>query len=164
MNKDIIDELQQDWSQERPDLDLEPMGVVLRIQALAKILSEQTAERLQEFDLEWWQYDVLSALRRQGRPYTMAATELAEANRLTSGAMTNRIDGLENAGLVKRLKDSRDRRRVLVRLTRKGLHLIERATEARFNVADSALVGLSPYQKERLSNLLRTVLTAQEAQ
>ncbi len=78
MSRDIIDDLQEDWSEERPDLDSEAMGVVLRIQALDKILGDQVAERLRDFGLQWWQYDVLSALRRQGKPFRMAATELAE--------------------------------------------------------------------------------------
>lgn len=160
-NIDVIDELQNDWSEQRPDLDSEPMGVVLRIQALAKILGDQTAMRLQEFDLQWWQYDVLSALRRQGKPFVMAATELADTTMLTSGAMTNRIDRLENEGLVRRLKDDRDRRRVLVQLTHKGLKLIEGAAEARFDVAMDALVGLSEPQRESLNTLLRLVLKAQ---
>ena len=92
---DIIDDLQNNWVRQRPDLNPEPMGVVLRIQALAKILGDQTAEKLQSFDLQWWQYDVLSTLRRQGEPFIMAATELAQTSMLTSGAMTNRIDRLE---------------------------------------------------------------------
>ncbi len=95
MIRDIIDDLQNEWSVQRPDLNPEPMGVVLRIQTLAKILGNQTAATLQEFDLQWWQYDVLSTLRRQGKPFIMAATELAASNMLTSGAMTNRIDRLE---------------------------------------------------------------------
>ncbi len=162
VTRDTIDALQQDWSEQRPDLDPEPMGVVLRIQALAKILGEQTAARLQEYDLQWWQYDVLSTLRRQGAPFTLPATALAESAMLTSGAMTNRIDRLEEAGLVCRLKDDADRRKVLVQLTDQGLKLIESATEARFETAMDALESLSAKQRNALSNLLRLVLTAQE--
>ena len=162
MKKDIIDELQDGWSEQRPDLDPEPLGVVLRIQALAKILGDQAAARLQEFDLQWWQYDALSTLRRQGEPYTMAATDLADDNMLTSGAMTNRIDRLEEAGLVRRKPDDSDRRKVLVELTGKGLKLIEEATEARFEAATEALANLSEKQRKALQDLLRTVLTAQE--
>ena len=161
-NIDVIDELQNDWSQQRPDLDPEPVGVVLRIQALAKILGDQTALRLQEFDLQWWQYDVLSALRRKGKPFVMAATELADASMLTSGAMTNRIDRLEEEGLVRRRKDAGDRRRVLVQLTQKGLKLIENATEARFDAAMNAVGSLSTQQRHSLNNLLRRVMAAQE--
>lgn len=161
MNKDIIDDLQDDWSEQRPDLDLEPMGVVLRIQALAKILGDQASARLREFDLHWWQYDALSTLRRQGKPYTMAATDLADDNMLTSGAMTNRIDRLEESGLVNRVPDMADRRKVLVQLTPKGLRLIEGATEARFEAATEALENLSMKQRKSLQDLLRAVLTAQ---
>ncbi|MEE4219468.1 MAG: MarR family transcriptional regulator [Xanthomonadales bacterium] len=161
MKKDTIDDLQENWSEQRPDLDPEPMGVVLRIQALAKILGDQTAARLQEYDLQWWQYDVLSTLRRQGEPFNLAATELADSAMLTSGAMTNRIDRLEEEGLVKRRKDHDDRRRVLVELTAKGLKLIEGATEARFEAAMDALNGLDDRQRKSLSDLLRMVLSSQ---
>ena len=161
MSKDIIDELQNDWSVQRPDLNIEPMGVVLRIKALAKIFGDQTALRLQEFDLQWWQYDALSTLRRQGKPFIMAATELADANMLTSGAMTNRIDRLEEDKLVRRIKDANDGRRVLVQLTINGLKLIESATKARFATATDVLEGLNTRQRDSLNDLLRLVLRNQ---
>lgn len=162
MIHDIIDELQADWSEERPDLDSEAMGVVLRIQALDKLLGDQVAERLQDFGLQWWQYDVLSALRRQGKPYRMAATELAEATMLTSGAMTNRIDRLEHEGLVHRLHDPADRRRVLVELTREGRERVDNATKARFEIAATAVSVLDRKSRRQLSNLLRSLLLAQD--
>lgn len=161
MSKDFIDLLQEDWSEQRPDLDTGAMGVVLRIQALERILGEQVAGKLQEFGLHWWQYDVLSALRRQGPPFLMAATELAEAGMLTSGAMTNRIDRLEQKGLVRRLHDPEDRRRVLVQLTDTGLECVEQATEARFDTASAALACLGPRQRQQLAGLLRRLLLAQ---
>lgn len=159
MDKDVIDQLQDDWKEQRPDLDTEPMGVILRIQALAKILEEQVTKKLQEFDLQWWQYDVLATLRRQGGPFMMAATELADASMLTSGAMTNRIDRLEEAGLVRRIADREDRRKVLVQLTSKGLKLIEDASEVRFEAAMDALRNLTPRQRQSLSDLLRLLLS-----
>ena len=162
MSKDFIDDLQEDWNEERPDLDSEPIGVVLRIQALAKIFNEKASDRLEQFDLQWWQYDVLSALRRQGKPYSMAATALADAGMLTSGAMTNRIDRLEAAGLVQRKKDAPDRRRVLVQLTDVGLNLIEIATEARFDSATDSIGKLDDRQRHTLNKLLRLVLMSQE--
>jgi DNA-binding MarR family transcriptional regulator len=164
MSKDIIDQLQEDWSLQRPDLDTAAMGVVLRIQALDKIFGDQAAARLQQFGLYWWQYDVLSALRRQGPPFELAATELAEAGMLTSGAMTNRIDRLEQTGLVRRLHDSRDRRRVLVQLTEAGIERVDLATRARFETAAAALACLGARQRQQLSNLLRRLLLAQEGQ
>ena len=160
MSRDIIDALQEDWGEQRPDLDSEAMGVVLRIQALEKLLGNQVAERLQEFGLQWWQYDVLSSLRRQGKPYRMAATELAEASMLTSGAMTHRIDRLEQQGLVLRLRDRADRRRVLIELTEQGLGRVERATEARFEIASAALARLDRKRRRQLNDLLRLLVLA----
>jgi DNA-binding MarR family transcriptional regulator len=162
MARDNIDELQTDWSEQRPELDADAMGVVLRIQALAKILGDRAAGRLLQHGLQWWQYDVLSALRRQGHPYRLTASALADAGRLTSGAMTNRIDRLEAEGLVRRVSVPQDRRRVLVQLTSRGRKLVDQATAARFEAAAAALEGLSQVQQARLDDLLRELLLAQE--
>jgi DNA-binding MarR family transcriptional regulator len=53
-------------------------------------------------------------LDRDGR---MTAGQLAAAARLTSGAITAVLDRLEQAGLVRRVRDAADRRRVLVEVT-----------------------------------------------
>ncbi len=47
----------------------------------------------------------------------MTAGQLAEAVRLTTGAVTGVLDRLEKAGLVRRTRDTDDRRRVIVELT-----------------------------------------------
>jgi DNA-binding MarR family transcriptional regulator len=51
---------------------------------------------------------------------SMSAGDLAEASRLTTGAITAVIDRLERAGLAGRVPDPSDRRRVLVELTPKA--------------------------------------------
>lgn len=51
---------------------------------------------------------------------SMSAGDLAEASRLTTGAITAVIDRLERAGLARRVPDQSDRRRVLVELTPKA--------------------------------------------
>jgi DNA-binding MarR family transcriptional regulator len=48
---------------------------------------------------------------------SMSAGDLAEASRLSTGAITAVIDRLERAGLAERVPDPGDRRRVLVELT-----------------------------------------------
>jgi DNA-binding MarR family transcriptional regulator len=93
----------------------------------------------------------------------MAATELAEATMLTSGAMTNRLDRLESDKLIRRLKDESDGRRVLVELTVWGLKLVETAAETRFQAAMEALDSLTSEQRESLSDLLRVLLTSLES-
>jgi DNA-binding MarR family transcriptional regulator len=51
---------------------------------------------------------------------SLSAGDLAEASRLTTGAITAVIDRLERAGLARRVPDPADRRRVLVELTPKA--------------------------------------------
>jgi DNA-binding MarR family transcriptional regulator len=52
---------------------------------------------------------------------SMSAGDLAEASRLTTGAITAVIDRLERAGLAHRVPDPSDRRRVLVEVTPKAV-------------------------------------------
>ena len=47
----------------------------------------------------------------------MSAGQLADAVRLTTGAVTGVLDRLEAAGLVRRIRDTEDRRRVIVEVT-----------------------------------------------
>jgi DNA-binding MarR family transcriptional regulator len=47
----------------------------------------------------------------------MTAGQLAEAVRLTTGAVTGVLDRLEAAGLVRRMRDTGDRRKVIVEVT-----------------------------------------------
>ena len=57
---------------------------------------------------------VIDIVQRAGR---MSAGEIATAARLTSGAVTAVIDRLEAAGYARRVRDTQDRRRVLVEVT-----------------------------------------------
>jgi DNA-binding MarR family transcriptional regulator len=158
LRDDEIDHVLADWATERPDLHLGALGIALRLQLIAKLLSDQVTKELADAALEWWEYDVISALRRQGQPFRMAATEIAQSTRLSPGAMTNRIDRLQKKALVKRVEDETDRRRVLVELTQKGLKAIDQATEARFACADQALRHLGSNEREGLDALLRKLV------
>ncbi len=162
MKRDPVDKLQHAWVEQDPELEPEALGVVLRIQALARAFMVQAEEALAEFGLTWWQYDVLSALLRQGEPYTLSPGELMEEANLSSGAMTTRIDGLLEAGWVTRVRDEVDRRRVLVALTPAGKALVEAAAVPRFAAADAALAGLSGSKRKVLNDLLRDLLAAQD--
>src|SRR2546430_16719183 len=53
-------------------------------------------------------------------PHRKSVGALSKRAELSSGAMTNRLDRMENAGLVKRVPDPDDRRGVLVELTKEG--------------------------------------------
>ena len=123
----------------------------------------QAASALEPAGLELWEYDVHSALRRQGKPYALPATRLARQTELSTGAMTNRIDRLEDRGFVARRADKVDRRSVIVRLTPTGLREIDKAIGYRLEAARDSVRHLTAKQRRDLSELLRlVVLDAQE--
>ena len=96
------------------------MQVLSRISRLARHLDIARRGAFAEHGLESWEFDVLSALRRQGPPFQLTPGALLRATLVTSGTMTNRIDRLAAAGLVRREPDPRDKRGVLVTLTGQG--------------------------------------------
>jgi DNA-binding MarR family transcriptional regulator len=160
---DTVDRLLAQWSSERPDLDVSALGIAIRIEVLAKLLRRDTATQLAAIGLKPWEYDVMSVLRRQGRPYALPASELARASLLTAGAMTTRIDHLEDQRLVKRTPDPDDRRGVRVCLTRKGRTVIDRAIAARLSAADSAIERMNKRQRSAAESALKTLLQSLEA-
>ena len=160
MNKDIVDELLDQWAEARPGADASSLGVVVRIQMLAKLLHQRTTRALKAHGLKPWEYDVLSVLRRQVDPYELPSTELADQALLTSGAMTTRIDGLEQRGLVKRRRGRTDRRSMLVRLTPAGLACIDDAIGTRLEDADEFLEKMSGGARQELADALRVLMVA----
>ena len=69
MERDSVDEILEQWSEERPDLDTSSLGVVIRVMSLYKAFLRQATAALERVGLELWEYDVLAALRRQGAPF-----------------------------------------------------------------------------------------------
>lgn len=157
---DRIDRLLGQWLAERPELDCSGLDVVARVQDAAKMLRRNEDEALEALGLHMWEYDVLSALRRQGEPFQLPATVLAKESLLSSSAMTNRIDRLEERKLVEREPDPDDRRGVLIELTGAGKELVDRAIEARLGVANQQLSPLSHQERKAISAGLRKILFA----
>lgn len=155
---DTIDRILAQWKKERPDLETGPMGLVGRIQRAAAALRPVLDRTHSASGLQGDTFDVLAALRRSGAPYQLSPTDLYREMMLTSGAMTNRIDRLEAAGLVARRADPHDRRGTLVRLTAKGKALVDAA--ATKHVANEARVlsSLTVREQQQLGDLLRKLL------
>ena len=163
MKQDNVDTLIRQWGEELPRLNTDALAAVVRIQRLAKLLKRQTTEALAKHGLKHWEYDVLSVLRRQGAPFEMPATDIAKDALLTTGAMTTRIDGLEEKGLVRRRANKLDGRSVIVRLSAKGKRLIDAALATRLTDANDALDSLALVERRQLSGSLRRVLAIFES-
>ncbi len=156
--RDEVDDLVAGWRSERPDLDLEPLQVLSRVSRLARHLDRARRAAFAAHDLEAWEFDVLSALRRQGPPYQLSPGALLRATLVTSGTMTNRIDRLTGTGLVGRHPDPQDKRGVLVQLTTRGQEVADAALTDLLEYERELLSGLDPADRAQLANLLRMLL------
>lgn len=124
---DEVDRILAAWRREAPELDVTPLAVFSRVSRLSRYLDLARREAFAAQDLEVWEFDVLTALRRSGSPYELSPGALIHETLSTSGTMTNRVDRLAARGMVERLPDPVDRRGVRVRLTEKGRSAVDAA-------------------------------------
>ncbi len=73
--------------------------------------------------------------------------------------MTNRLNHLEDRGLVQRTPDPRDRRSLRVRLTAAGQKRVDGALVDLAGIEDGLLGTLDPGRRATLAELLKTLLT-----
>jgi DNA-binding MarR family transcriptional regulator len=161
--RDEVDDLVAAWRAQRPDLDVEPLQVLSRISRLARHLDIARRGAFADHELESWEFDVLSALRRQGPPFQLTPGALLRATLVTSGTMTNRIDRLAAADLVRREPDPRDKRGVLVTLTGRGLARVDAALADLLRRERALLAGLDGGERRHLADLMRILLAPFDA-
>jgi DNA-binding MarR family transcriptional regulator len=146
---DEVDRIVDAWLRERPDLDFSPLQVLSRVGRLARHLDRARRGAFERSELESWEFDVLSALRRAGTPYQLSPKSLLQQTLVSSGTMTNRIDRLVERSLVERKTDPNDGRGILVRMTPQGLSRV-----------DAAITRLVDAETELLSTCLRQIRNA----
>jgi DNA-binding MarR family transcriptional regulator len=154
--RDHVDEfLEMEFLEEIPNLDLTVEGIVDRLHDLSKRFKKALNEKISEHGLTHPDWSMLGALmRKQPR----SAGQLAKIADLSSGAMTNRLDRLEEADLVRRLPDPDDRRGVLVELTPKGRRAYSAAAGAGAAYEAYIASALSEREKQELNSLLRRLM------
>lgn len=153
--EDEVDRIVASWRRERPDLDVSPLHVMSRLSRLSRHLDRARGAACAKLDLEVWEFDVLSALRRAGAPYQLTPGQLITQTLVTSGTMTNRVDRLEKREFVRRLPDPRDRRGVLVRLTPEGAERIDAAMGQLLEHEEQMLRSLNSNERQSLASVLR---------
>jgi DNA-binding MarR family transcriptional regulator len=160
---DSIDKMVESWEPELPGIDLEIETAVQRINWIFRRLRRRMDETLADHGLSFEEWGLLGHLKLAGAPYTSTPGKLAGKQGLSSGAMTNRLDRLEEAGLVRRRPDAADRRSLQVELTDQG-HAVWLET-VHAQAAKEAAIGaaLSKRELADFNRLLRKVLLELEA-
>ena len=157
---DKLDDWLDIWAREIPNLDRTTEGIVERIVNLYKDLDRSMEETLATFELDRRSFHLLGRLRSYGPPYRRSPGQLARDMRLSSGAMTNRLDRMEEAGLIRRLPDPNDRRGQLIEATEKGHAAWDRTVVTQAEREQRIASVLTSNEREQLHKLLRKLMSA----
>ena len=157
---DSLDQMLTVWHREIPRLDSLTEGIVQRICILEDQFEASLDETLAEFGLDRRSYGLLGRLRAAGAPYRRTPGQLSRGLRLSSGAMTNRLDRMEQDGLIRRLPDPNDRRGVLVEPTEQGHAVWDRAVDVQAHREALLASVLDEADRKELHRLLRRLMRA----
>ncbi len=124
-----VDETVSTWQEQRPDLDFEPMGHMLRFHAMAEAAMAEIHIITKSHGLTIGEFDVLATLRRHGAASTLTPSYIAEVAMVSPSGLTHRLTQLEQAGHIIRKADNSDRRSSLVSITKSGAAVAEQIIE-----------------------------------
>jgi DNA-binding MarR family transcriptional regulator len=156
--EDEVERLVRGWRRVLPAVDVSPLEVLSRVSRLARYLDRHRTVIFARHDLEIWSFDVLSALRRATSPAHLSPGQLLAQNLVTSGTMTNRLNRLEERGLVRRRQDPLDARSVRVGITPAGRRCVDKALADLVSREHALLASLNAAELSVLSGLLNRVV------
>ena len=155
---DAVDHIVAQWQREMPGLESDNMILFGRLKRCTALLQARLDTVFAEHGLNAASFDVLATLRRAGKP-----TALFESLMVTSGTMTNRLQRLEEKGLIQRLSNPEDARSQLVQLTPRGKALIEKAVLPHVENEGMILDQLPPRTRQQLEDGLKVLMKVLEA-
>jgi DNA-binding MarR family transcriptional regulator len=150
---DPIEEARRHWEERWDEEAARSMVAVTSIMRVHQILMARLNELLEPFELTFPRYEALMLLHFSRRG-SLPLGKIGERLQVHRTSVTNTIDGLERAGLVRRVPHETDRRAVLAEILPKGREAADRATEA-LNQADFGTEPLTPEQLTALAETLR---------
>jgi DNA-binding MarR family transcriptional regulator len=143
-----------------PELDYGAKAITGRIIRLSTLFVDGLRRAIAAHGLSPNEYAILTVLRSSGPPFTLPPKEINRALILTSGGITNILNGLERRGLVQRFPDPADGRGVLIRATRSALRIIDAAIAAHLAEEHAMLAPLEEAERAALCGLLSKLLVA----
>ncbi len=146
--------VQKTAGRRRPSADRNARAVTAVLRAADRLRRHFTA-LAEPAGLTFQQYNVLRILRGAGQP--LPTMEIRQRMLEQAPGITRILDRLVAKGLVERELPAEDRRRVLCRITRQGLRLLERLDPA-MDAADArAFAGVGRRQLDDLVGRLASV-------
>jgi DNA-binding MarR family transcriptional regulator len=134
------------------------MAAVTSIMRAHQILLAQLDTLLKPYDLTFARYEAL-VLLTFSRTGALPLSKIGERLMVHPTSVTNTVDRLERAGLVRRMRNPKDGRGVLAEITDAGREVVRHATAALMDAG----FGMGMYgeaELEEMFDLLRTLRVA----
>lgn len=152
LSMDPIEEARRNWRRRGEE---QPMAGSASIIRASQIVLTEVNRVLRPLKLNYARYELLMLLTFS-RAGMLPMGKIGARLQVHPTSVTNTVDHLERANLVKRVAHPEDRRGVLAELTDEGRALAEDATEA-LRRADLSIAALDGDEVEQLTDLLRKV-------
>lgn len=155
VSQDGIDERRAQWAAELPDVDTRGMAILGRARWITLTARPPIEAIFKAHGLDSGEADVLFSLLRSGPPYRLRPTELFRTLMISSGGLTDRLNRLAKAGLIRRAAAEGDGRSLPVELTEEGIKRAKEAFREDMTVEAAMLEGLTEDEQAQLADLLR---------
>ncbi len=126
-----------------------------RFALVSRLVSRALATRLGPKGIGYGQFPVLVSLWQEDG---VTQTVLSERVRIEAPTMVRTLDRMEREGLVKRVRSETDRRRIHIRLSKKGANLERQLVPLAAEVNDTALAGITKKDRRQLDELLARLI------
>lgn len=154
-DRDGIDERRDQWKAELPDVDTRGMAILGRARRITLAARPPIEAIFKAHGLDSGEADVLFTLLRSGPPYRLRPTELFRSLMISSGGLTDRLNRLAKAGLIRRPATEGDGRSLPVELTDEGIRRAKAAFQEDMAIEAAMLSGLTEEEQSELARLLR---------
>ena len=136
--------------------EVRALDAFIKLARAARTLQGREERRLIPFNLTENQFGVLEILLHLGE---QTAGELSDKQFTSCGNVTLLLDNLERRGLIRRERSLRDRRSVVVHLTREGRELVVPALAVQVDELTREFGTLTPAEQATLGTLCKKLGT-----
>jgi DNA-binding MarR family transcriptional regulator len=160
--QDSVDVIKREFAQTLRGVDVGAAAITGRIRRTNFHLNRNAEEVFNGFNTTGASFDVLAALYAAGSPYQMTPTDFYRGQMMSSAGVTARLDVVERSGLVARSRDPRDRRGVIVTLTKAGQKTVREAAQALYRRQAFVLAVYTERERKQVLNLMKRLLNSLE--
>lgn len=133
------------------DAVLAPYSLGYRVKLLSQVIGRKFQDQLEPFGLTAFHWVVLCCLWEEDG---LATSSIGERLKQVGGTLTGVLDRMEERGLVRRERDTRDRRIWRIWLTEAGAQLQTVLPPIAIKIREQAMQGMATPERELFSRLI----------